>query len=99
MCIGLAAVESFDCRRIEHAGRAECNLPDYTLRVMRQGKQVWMARIIAGKPATPTPVITAQMKSITVNPIWNVPASIANNEYLPLLAAGPHDIAADGAHC
>ena len=31
------------------------NLPDYTLRVMRQGKQVWMARIIAGKPTTPTP--------------------------------------------
>ena len=65
------------------------NLPDYTLRVMRQGKQVWMARIIAGKPATPTPVITAQMKSITVNPIWNVPASIANNEYLPLLQQDP----------
>ena len=65
------------------------NLPDYTLRVMRQGKQVWMARIIAGKPTTPTPVISAQMKSITVNPIWNVPASIANNEYLPLLQQDP----------
>jgi L,D-transpeptidase YcbB len=65
------------------------NLPDYTLRVMHQGKQVWMARIIAGKPATPTPIISAQMKSITVNPIWNVPASIANNEYLPLLQQDP----------
>ena len=65
------------------------NLPDYTLRVMHQGKQVWMARIIAGKTTTPTPVISAQMKSITVNPVWNVPASITNNEYLPLLQQDP----------
>jgi murein L,D-transpeptidase YcbB/YkuD len=47
------------------------NLPDYTLRVMRQGKQVWMAKIVGGKPTTPTPLISAQMKSLTVNPIWN----------------------------
>ena len=61
------------------------NLPDYTLRVIRQGKQVWMTKIVAGKPATPTPIMSAQMKSITVNPTWNVPDSIAANEYLPLL--------------
>jgi L,D-transpeptidase YcbB len=65
------------------------NLPDFTLRVMRQGKQVWMAKIVAGKPATPTPLISAQMKSLTVNPIWNVPASITANEYLPLLQQDP----------
>jgi murein L,D-transpeptidase YcbB/YkuD len=65
------------------------NLPDFTLRVVRQGKQVWMARIVAGKTTTPTPLISAQMKSITVNPIWNVPASITANEYLPLLQQDP----------
>jgi L,D-transpeptidase YcbB len=65
------------------------NLPNYTLRVMRQGKQVWMTKIVAGKPATPTPIMSAQMKSITVNPTWNVPDSIAANEYLPLLQQDP----------
>jgi L,D-transpeptidase YcbB len=65
------------------------NLPDYTLRVIRQGKQVWMTRIVVGKPATPTPIMSAQMKSITVNPTWNVPDSIAANEYLPLLQQDP----------
>jgi murein L,D-transpeptidase YcbB/YkuD len=59
------------------------------LRVVRQGKLVWMAKIVAGKPATPTPLISAQMKSITVNPIWNVPTSIATSEYLPLLQQDP----------
>jgi L,D-transpeptidase YcbB len=65
------------------------NLPDYTLRVIRQGKQVWMTKIVAGKPATPTPIMSAQMKSLTVNPTWNVPDSIAANEYLPLLQQDP----------
>src|SRR6516165_2173394 len=65
------------------------NLPDYTLRVIRQGKQVWMTKIVAGKPATPTPIMSAQMKSITINPTWNVPDSIAANEYLPLLQQDP----------
>jgi murein L,D-transpeptidase YcbB/YkuD len=65
------------------------NLPDYTLRVIRQGKQVWMTKIVAGKPATPTPIMSAQMKSVTVNPTWNVPDSIAANEYLPLLQQDP----------
>ena len=65
------------------------NLPDYTLRVIRQGKQVWMTRIVVGKLATPTPIMSAQMKSITVNPTWNVPDSIAANEYLPLLQQDP----------
>jgi len=64
------------------------NLPDYTLRVIHQGKQVWMTKVVAGKPATPTPIMSAQMKSITVNPTWNVPDSIAANECLPLLQRG-----------
>ena len=53
------------------------NLPDYTLRVIREGKQVWMTKIVVGKSATPTPIMSAQMKSITINPTWNIPDSIA----------------------
>jgi len=65
------------------------NLPDYMLRVIQQGKQVWMTRIVVGKTATPTPIMSAQMKSITINPTWNVPDSIAAKEYLPLLQQDP----------
>ena len=65
------------------------NLPDFTLRVIRQGKQVWMTKIVVGKPVTPTPIMSAQMKSITINPTWNVPDLIAANEYLPLLQQDP----------
>jgi len=65
------------------------NLPDYTLRVMHDGKQVWMTKIVVGKPGMPTPIMTAEMKYITINPTWNVPPSIINNEYLPALRDDP----------
>jgi murein L,D-transpeptidase YcbB/YkuD len=65
------------------------NLPDFTLRVMHDGKQLWTTRIVIGKPEMPTPIMTAEMKYITVNPTWNVPPSIVNREYLPALAQDP----------
>ena len=74
------------------------NLPDYTLRVIREGKQVWMTKIVVGKTATPTPIMSAQMKSITVNPTWNIPDSIAAKEYLPLLQQDPTILQRMGLH-
>ncbi len=65
------------------------NLPDFTLRVMHNGEQVWKTKIVDGKPGMPTPIMTAMMKFITINPIWHVPPSIINREYLPALAQDP----------
>ena len=65
------------------------NLPDFTLRVFHDGRQIWMTRIVTGKPGMPTPIMSAEMKYITVNPTWNVPPSIVHHEYLPALAADP----------
>jgi murein L,D-transpeptidase YcbB/YkuD len=65
------------------------NLPDYTLRLMRNGSLLWTTRIVIGKPAMPTPMLTETMKYITVNPTWNVPQSIVQNEYLPALEQDP----------
>jgi murein L,D-transpeptidase YcbB/YkuD len=65
------------------------NLPDFTLRVMHDNQLVWTTRIVIGKPEMPTPIMTAEMKYITVNPTWNVPPSIVNHEYLPALQQDP----------
>jgi len=65
------------------------NLPDFTLRVMHDDKLVWTTKIVIGKPDMPTPLMTADMKYITINPTWNVPPSIVNREYLPALAQDP----------
>jgi murein L,D-transpeptidase YcbB/YkuD len=65
------------------------NIPNFTLKVMKDGHQVWTTRVVVGKPNTPTPELTETMKFITVNPTWNVPPSIVYNEYLPALQQDP----------
>lgn len=66
------------------------NIPDYSLKVMQNGGQVWTTRVIVGKVGKhATPLMTETMKYITVNPTWNVPPSIIYNEYLPALQQDP----------
>ena len=66
------------------------NIPDYTLKVMHNGKQVWKTRVVVGKAGKhATPLLRETMKYITVNPTWNVPPSIIYNEYLPALEQDP----------
>ncbi len=67
------------------------NIPDYTLKVVQDGKTIWTTRIVVGKPGEhATPLLTETMKYITVNPTWNVPPSIIKNEYMPALARDPN---------
>jgi murein L,D-transpeptidase YcbB/YkuD len=66
------------------------NIPDYTLKVMQNGGQVWTTKVVTGQPGIhATPLLTETMKFITVNPTWNVPPSIIYNEYLPALQQDP----------
>jgi murein L,D-transpeptidase YcbB/YkuD len=66
------------------------NIPDYTLKVVSNDATVWTTRIVTGQPGQKaTPLLSETMKYITVNPTWNVPPSIINNEYLPALQQDP----------
>jgi murein L,D-transpeptidase YcbB/YkuD len=66
------------------------NIPDYTLKVMQHGQQIWTTKVVTGKPGIhATPLLTETMKYITVNPTWNVPPSIVYGEYLPALQQDP----------
>jgi murein L,D-transpeptidase YcbB/YkuD len=65
------------------------NVPDYTLSLYNDGKVYWKTKIVVGKPDKATPMVSAEMKFITVNPTWNVPPSIIEKEYLPALQEDP----------
>ena len=67
------------------------NEPDFTLKVMHNGAQVWTTKVVIGDPSLSkqTPLLSETMKSITINPTWNVPPSIVYGEYLPALARDP----------
>src|SRR5262249_55984991 len=72
------------------------NIPEYMLRVFNNGSIMWRTRVVVGKPSMPTPMLSETMKYITVNPTWNVPPSIVQDEYLPALQQDPTALARIG---
>jgi murein L,D-transpeptidase YcbB/YkuD len=74
------------------------NQPDFTLKVMHDGAQVWTTKVVIGDPSPnkQTPLLSETMKSITVNPTWNVPPSIVYGEYLPAMQMDPTVLARMG---
>jgi murein L,D-transpeptidase YcbB/YkuD len=65
------------------------NIPAYTVDVVDGGKVVHTARVVVGKPETPTPVFSHVMQYVIVNPYWTVPPSILRKEFLPAMAKDP----------
>lgn len=72
------------------------SIPDYTVRLVRDGETVHTARVVVGKAETPTPVFSDEMQHLIVNPYWNIPPSILKKEVLPGLAADPEYAARRG---
>jgi murein L,D-transpeptidase YcbB/YkuD len=72
------------------------NIPEFRVRVIRDGRQRDEARVIVGKTESPTPIFSGMMEYAVVNPSWNVPPSILKNEFLPGLARDPNYAARRG---
>lgn len=64
------------------------NVPEFTLRVVKDGKVIHTERAIVGKPDKQTPIFSEGMAQVIFNPTWGVPDSIKKNEILPNLAKG-----------
>ncbi len=52
------------------------NLPEYSIRVVRDGAVVHKERVVIGKRTQKTPVFSDEMESVVFNPYWHVPQSI-----------------------
>jgi murein L,D-transpeptidase YcbB/YkuD len=65
------------------------NVAGFTLEVMENHDSVMTMRIVAGKPATRTPVFHTFVTAVELNPAWHVPTSIAVKEMLPLIRRNP----------
>jgi len=61
------------------------NIPEFMLRVMKDGKPDFVTRVVVGKPDKQTPVFSNEMQTVVFNPYWNVPNSIKTEEIRPYL--------------
>jgi len=65
------------------------NLPEYRLRLYQQGEVLLDMRTVIGKRKRQTPVFSATVDRLVINPDWNVPKSIAYKDILPKLKDDP----------
>ncbi len=68
------------------------NLPDFTAKVVDDGKVTFETVTVVGqnRKDTRSPEFSDQMEFMVVNPTWNVPRSITVKEYLPMLQRNPN---------
>ncbi len=68
------------------------NLTDFTAKIIDDGKVTFETRSVVGKNSADrrSPEFSDEMEYMEVNPYWNVPRSIARNEYLPAMLENPN---------
>ncbi len=72
------------------------NIPDYRLYYEENGELKMTMKVIVGKRKNPTPIFSNRVKSVVLNPYWNVPKSIIQKEMIPKLLRNPHAMAGQG---
>ena len=61
------------------------NVPDQSLQYVRDGKAVLTSKVVVGRKTSSTPIIRTEIKTVVVNPPWNIPGDIAARDLLPKL--------------
>jgi murein L,D-transpeptidase YcbB/YkuD len=72
------------------------NIPEFMVRVVKNGSVIHAERVVTGKFDTQTPIFSDMMRTIVFQPVWNVPESIKMLELLPSLRAGRNPIEGRG---
>lgn len=70
------------------ATHVEINVPEFQMRLIKNGTPVHTERVVTGKPESSTPIFSQDMQTVVFQPKWGVPDSIKINELLPRLQNG-----------
>lgn len=65
------------------------NVANFELDVVRKGVVVLSMKVVVGKPYLTTPVFSGRLTYLVLNPVWNVPPSIAGKDILPKVKKDP----------
>ena len=65
------------------------NAASFELQGVDGGAVAVTSRTIAGKRATPTPVVSAQVQALNTLPYWHVPGTIAKAALIPMIRKDP----------
>jgi len=69
------------------------NIADFQLDVIENDRSILSMKVVVGKPYQQTPIFSARMTHLVINPSWNIPDSIARKEILEKIKKDPHYLA------
>lgn len=72
------------------------NIPEFMVRVVKNGEVIHAERVITGKTDTQTPIFSDSMETVVFHPFWGVPESIKVKELWPGLVRGGNSLARNG---
>lgn len=72
------------------------NTAGFELAVVEGERTMLGMRVVVGTPGQATPSFTAMLRSLVIDPYWNVPARIARDKLLPRERRNPDYLAAHG---
>jgi murein L,D-transpeptidase YcbB/YkuD len=72
------------------------NAAGYELEIVEDQEPVLEMRVVVGKRERPTPVFTSDLQFVDINPVWNVPRTIAVEDILPKLQRDPGFVQREG---
>ncbi len=72
------------------------NIPEFMVRVVKNGQVIHSERMIAGEVDKQTPIFSQDMQSVVFHPGWGVPNSIKVKELLPGLLRGRDTLSRSG---
>jgi murein L,D-transpeptidase YcbB/YkuD len=65
------------------------NVPEFRMELIDNGRKAIDMAVVVGKQQSQTPVFSDRMTYLELNPEWNIPTNIAEDEILPKLASNP----------
>ncbi len=69
------------------------NIANFQLYVIENDKSILSMKVVVGKPYLRTPIFTAKMTYLVINPVWNIPDSIARKEIPKEIRKDPNYLA------
>jgi murein L,D-transpeptidase YcbB/YkuD len=61
------------------------NVPDQSVQYVQDGKPLLTSKVVVGRKTSASPIIRTEIKTVVVNPPWNIPGDIAARDLLPHL--------------
>jgi murein L,D-transpeptidase YcbB/YkuD len=65
------------------------DIAGFDARYVRNGETLWQGRAMVGKPYRSTPVLSAKIRTVVLNPTWTVPPTILEHDILPEVRRDP----------